>query len=410
MIERGIVGRAFSEMYGREPRLFRAPGRVNLIGEHTDYNGGFVLPLAIDRETIVAAAPRADRRVVAYSLNLGERAEFHLDEPGERRRGIWLDYVEGVARALESRGVRLGGAELLILSDVPAGAGLSSSAALEVSAGLALASVSGVEVDRVELALAGQQAEHTYVGTMCGIMDQFVAALGRAGHALLIDCRTLEATPVPLDTRETAIVICDSRVRHELSTSEYNTRRAECERGVELLREFLPGIAQLRDVSTEEFGRYESRLPEPIRRRCRHVVHENERTLLAADALRRGDLSEVGRLMRRSHESLRDDYEVSCAELDFLAETAWNFGSRRRRLAHDRRRLRRLDRQPRPLRRAQRLRARRQRRVPAGLRHRHGRLRHRRGRRSGGDNAEVRTMNDELKTTAFRLSVHHSSF
>jgi galactokinase len=326
LIERGIMGRAFRETFGREPRLFRAPGRVNLIGEHTDYNGGFVLPLAIDRETLVAAAPRDDRRVVAHSLNLEERAEFHLDEPGERRRGIWLDYVEGVARALESRGVRLSGADLLILSDVPAGAGLSSSAALEVSAGLAMSSVSGADVDMVELALAGQQAEHTYVGTMCGIMDQFVAALGREGHALLIDCRTLEATPVPLDTSETAVVICDTGVKHELASSEYNTRRAECERGVELLKEFLPAVTQLRDVSAGEFARYESRLPEPVRRRCRHVVHENDRTLLAADALRRGDLYEVGRLMRRSHESLRDDYEVSCAELDFLAATAWDFG------------------------------------------------------------------------------------
>ncbi len=210
---------------------------------------------------------------------------------------------------------------------MPAGAGLSSSAALEISAGLALASVAGRKVDRVELALAGQQAEHTYVGTMCGIMDQFVAALGREGHALLIDCRTLEAEPVPLDTRETAVVVCDTRVKHDLSTSEYNTRRAECERGVELLKEFLPGITQLRDVSTEEFARYESRLPEPVRRRCRHVIGENERTLRAAEALKGGELAEVGRLMRRSHESLRDDYEVSCAELDFLAETAWNFGA-----------------------------------------------------------------------------------
>ena len=326
MIERGTMRRAFRERFGREPRMFRAPGRVNLIGEHTDYNGGFVLPLAIERETLVAAAVRADRRIIAHSVNLDERAEFDLDEPGERRRGIWLDYVEGMARSLESRGALLRGAELLILSDVPPGAGLSSSAALEVSVGLALATLAGTEVDGVELALAGQQAEHDYVGTMCGIMDQFVAALGRAGHALLIDCRTLEATPVPLDTRETAIVICDSRVNHELSSSEYNTRRAECERGVKLLREFLPGIKQLRDVSAEEFEQYESRLPEPVRRRCRHVVRENERTLRAADALRRGDLAEVGRLMRRSHESLRDDYEVSCAELDLLAETAWAFG------------------------------------------------------------------------------------
>lgn len=322
MIERGTIVRAFGEMYGREPRLFRAPGRVNLIGEHTDYNGGFVLPMAIDRETLVAAAPRADRRVVAHSLNFGESAEFHLDEPGERRRGIWLDYVEGVARALESRGVLLGGAELLILSDVPTGAGLSSSAALEVSAGLALVSVSGREIDRVELALAGQQAEHTYVGTMCGIMDQFVASLGRAGHALLIDCRTLEAEPVPLDTSEAAVCIFDTGVKHELASSAYNDRRAECERGVELLREVLPGVEQLRDVSVEEFRRHEKILPEPVRSRCRHVVTENARTLAAAEALKAGDMKQVGRLMYAGHDSLRRDYEVSCDELDHLVVIA----------------------------------------------------------------------------------------
>jgi galactokinase len=175
----------------------------------------------------------------------------------------------------------------------------------------------------VQLALAGQQAEHTYVGTMCGIMDQFVAALGREGHALLIDCRTLEASPVPLDTRDAAIVITDTGVKHELSSSAYNERREECEQGVRLLREFLPGIEQLRDVSVADFERNAGRLPEVICRRCRHVVTEDARTLAAADALRRGRLEDVGRLMRRSHESLRDDYEVSCAELDFLAETAW---------------------------------------------------------------------------------------
>jgi galactokinase len=228
-----------------------------------------------------------------------------------------------MAQALRGRGARLRGADLMILSDVPPGAGLSSSAALEVASGLALLCVSGVEVDRVGLALAGQQAEHTYVGTMCGIMDQFVAALGRTGHALLIDCRSLAATPIPLDTRDVAVVICDSRVSHELSASEYNVRRAECERGLELLREVLPGINQLRDVSVEDFRRFESRLPEPVRRRCRHVITENERTLAAAAALRRHDLAETGRLMNLSHVSLRDDYEVSCTELDALAELAW---------------------------------------------------------------------------------------
>ena len=325
MIEREGLQKAFTEHYGREPRLFRAPGRVNLIGEHTDYNDGFVLPMAIDRETVVAAAPREDRKVHAFSLNLNEAVTFDLDHPGKRQRGLWLDYLEGVAQALEQTGVRLRGADLMIFSDVPSGAGLSSSAALEVSVGLALTSVSGRDIDGVKLALAGQRAEHEYVGTKCGIMDQFVAALGQAGHALLIDCRSLTATPVPLDTTRVAIVICDTNIKHELSDSEYNVRRAECERGVEILQEVLPGIRALRDVSVEDFERHQEHLPEPIRRRCRHVVMENERTLAAVEALRRGCLEEMGRLMGQSHLSLRDDYEVSCTELDLLVEIAGNF-------------------------------------------------------------------------------------
>ncbi|HZH91957.1 MAG TPA: galactokinase [Pyrinomonadaceae bacterium] len=326
MIDAAALRRAFRDVYGaadKAPRLFRAPGRVNLIGEHTDYNDGFVLPMAIDRETCVAAAPRPDRRVRVFSMNLDEHAEFDLDQPGERERGIWLDYIEGVARALERRGVRLSGADLVINSDVPVGAGLSSSAALEVSAGLALASIAGVEVDRVELALAGQEAEHTYVGAKVGIMDQFIAALGRAGHALLIDCRTLETEAIPVDTTETLVVICDTRVKHELSASEYNTRRAECEQGVELLgRAGLEGIRALRDVSEADFERYGHALPDVVGRRCRHVVTENARTLAAADALKGGRLEEMGRLMIASHESLSRDYEVSCRELDALVRIA----------------------------------------------------------------------------------------
>ncbi|HKP71692.1 MAG TPA: galactokinase [Pyrinomonadaceae bacterium] len=323
MIDTNALRRAFKDLYGLTPRLFRAPGRVNLIGEHTDYNEGFVLPMAIDREACVAAAARYDRRVRIYSLNLDEHAEFDLDHPGQTERGIWLDYVEGVARALERRGVTLQGADLAVSSDVPAGAGLSSSAALEVSAGLALASISGVEVDRVELALAGQEAEHTYVGAKVGIMDQFIASLGKAGHALLIDCRTLQTTAIPVDTTRTLVAICDTRVKHDLAASEYNARRAECERGVELLRGAgLENIRALRDVSVEDFKRFEASLPEPVRRRCRHVVTENERTLAAAAALKEGRLEEMGRLMLASHESLRRDYEVSCRELDALVEIA----------------------------------------------------------------------------------------
>ena len=326
MIEREALRKAFTEHYGRAPRLFRAPGRVNLIGEHTDYNEGFVLPMAINRESVVAAAPREDRRVRAYSLNLNESVTFDLDHPGQPQRGLWLDYLEGVAWALEWDGVSLQGADLMISSDVPLGAGLSSSAALEVSVGLALASVSGRVVDEVTLALAGQRAEHEYVGTQCGIMDQLVAAMGEAGHALLIDCRSFKATPIPLDSTNVSVVICNSGVKHELSSSEYNTRRLECERGVLILRDVMEQeIRALRDVSVEDFKLHEEKLPEPIRRRCRHVVTEIKRTLDAAEALRRGCVEEMGRLMGQSHRSLRDDYEVSCRELDLLVEIAGNF-------------------------------------------------------------------------------------
>jgi galactokinase len=325
LIERAALRKAFTEHFGGTPRLFRAPGRVNLIGEHTDYNDGFVLPMAIDRETVVAARVRDDGRVRAYSLNLNEAAEFDLEHPGAKRRGLWLDYLEGVAWALQSSGVPLKGADLMISSDVPAGAGLSSSAALEVSVGFALSRLAGQNVDEVKLALAGVRAEHEYVGTRCGVMDQYVAALGEAGHALLIDCRSLVATPVPLETKRVAVVICDSQIKHELASSEYNTRREECERGVEILRGYLPEVRALRDVSVEDFKLHEEKLPEPVRRRCRHVVTENERTLLAVEALRRNDLAEMGRLMEGSHRSLRDDYEVSCAELNLLVEIAGNF-------------------------------------------------------------------------------------
>ena len=324
--------REFQTRYGRSARIFRAPGRVNLIGEHTDYNDGFVLPMAIDHSTFVAAAERADRLIRVYSLTLAEQFEFDPDLPPMPRRGIWPDYVEGVARVLEENGQRLTGADLLIDSEVPTGAGLSSSAALEVSAGLALLSLAGATIDRTALALAGQQAEHKYVGANVGIMDQMAAVHSRAGNAILLDCRTLAITYLPLDQPEMSVVVCDSRVRHKLAASEYNTRRAECEQGVRMLQQFLPAIQALRDVSVDEFRQYEAQLPDVIRRRCRHVITENARTLAAASALWSGRLNEMGRLMSASHQSLRDDYEVSCPELNLLVDTALGvsgvFGSR----------------------------------------------------------------------------------
>lgn len=323
MIDTGSLLDSFQRVFEKRARLYAAPGRVNLIGEHTDYNEGFVLPMAINRATFVAGASRDDRRVRVHSVNFDEGAEFDLDIEERGRRRSWLDYVEGVARELEKRGaLSLRGADLMISSDVPLGAGLSSSAALEVSTGFALLSLSGVEINPKELALAAQAAEHHYVGAQVGIMDQFTAVMGRRGHALLIDCRSLETTLIPLTASDVVVAICDTRVKHELASSEYNTRRRECERGVEILREWLPEIRALRDVSVEDFERYKNHLPEPIRRRCRHIVTENARTLLAAEALSAGRVEEMGQLMFLSHKSLRDDYEVSCRELDALVEIA----------------------------------------------------------------------------------------
>jgi galactokinase len=314
---------SFVTRYGAAPRVFSAPGRVNLIGEHTDYNDGFVLPMAIDRRTYVAAAPRDDRRVRVLADNIGEEREFDLDRPGPGRRRSFIDYVEGTAQALKSRGAELVGADLVVAGDIPTGAGLSSSAALEISTGLALLSLSGDhDLSRVDLARAGQTAEHTYVGILCGIMDQFIASLGRADHALLIDCRTLEARAVPLLLPGALVLICDTRVKHQLASSEYNKRRAECQRGVELLRASMPAVRALRDVSEQAFEECQGDLPDVVQKRCRHVITENARTLAAADALARNDLDELGRLMFASHRSLRDDYEVSCPELDLCVELA----------------------------------------------------------------------------------------
>ncbi len=324
------VRSAFTSMYGRAPRVFRAPGRVNLIGEHTDYNDGFVLPMAIDRSLVLAGAARQDRLVRIYSVNIDGQATFDLDQPGPPRRGTWLDYVEGTAQALlkllPAAATRLRGADLLLASDIPSGGGLSSSAALEVATGLALLSLSELELDRELLARAGQRAEHEYVGANVGIMDQWTSAHGKSGAALLLDCRSLHTTYLPLETSQVAIVVCDSQVKHELASSEYNQRRAECERGVALLQKFLPEICALRDVSVAEFQQYETQLPEPIRRRCRHVVTENARTLKAAELLRAANLAQfdaqLGQLMNESQQSLREDYEVSCAELNLLTEIA----------------------------------------------------------------------------------------
>lgn len=323
MVDVARLKAEFEALYGAPAQVFSAPGRVNLIGEHTDYNEGFVLPMAIERRTYVAGAPNGTSRVRVKSLTVGQSFDFDLERPGPKRRGTWLDYVEGTARALLDRGLPVVGCDLLIDSRVPSGAGVSASAALELSVGIALSMLGGTpEPDRVSLALAGQAAEHQYVGTMCGIMDQYIAAMGKADAALLIDCRSLETTSVPLRLGAVSVLICDTRVKHELSSSEYNLRRAECLRGSNILAKSLRGVRSLRDVSVADFAKFATELPGVVRSRCRHVVTENARTLAAVEALTAGDLHRMGKLMSESHVSLRDDYQVSCEELDVAVDVA----------------------------------------------------------------------------------------
>lgn len=314
-----VLLRQFVKRYGKTPCLYRAPGRVNLIGEHTDYNDGFVLPAAIDFYVQVAVAQRPDAMLCLQSLDFEETVEFDLDELPDSGAGRWSDYIAGVAKMLSVAGYQLKGTNLMLRGDVPQAVGLSSSAAVEVAAGYALLSLANEEIDRDKLALLCQKAENEFVGARCGIMDQFVSCHGKAGCALLLDCRSLEFRHLPLPS-DVRIVICNSMVRHSTAGGEYNKRRAECEEGVKILARHLPGIRALRDVTLGDLESHASELPPVILRRCRHVVSENVRVRSAAAALNHGDLKAFGALMKESHRSLREDFEVSCAELDLLVE------------------------------------------------------------------------------------------
>jgi len=311
----------FRARFDSPAAVYRAPGRVNLIGEHTDYNDGFVLPAAIGFSCWVAIAPREDRKLVVYSQNFDETREANLDGLSPRARKVWVDYPSGVAWALEQAGYRLRGANLYIFGNVPLGAGLSSSAAIEVATGYALLTAANHPIDRRRLALLCQRAENEFVGARTGIMDQFVSCHGRAGQALLLDCRSLDFRVLPLPA-EMKLVICNTMVRHELGASEYNTRRSECEEAVRRLGEILPGIRALRDVTLSQLQQHRARLSDVLFRRCRHIITENDRVCKTADALENGNTASLGPLLAESHRSLRDDYEVSCRELDVMVEIA----------------------------------------------------------------------------------------
>ena len=294
---------------------------MNLIGEHTDYNDGFVMPVALDFSTWVYLTPLDQRRLHIHSENFNEAVEVDLDDQNLAARGHWSDYPIGVAVTLERAGYRLRGASLRIRGEVPIGSGLSSSAAIEVATACALTANSDLKIDGRELALLCQRAENEFVGARVGIMDQFVSLFGQVQKALLLDCRSLEFKLLPL-LDNVRLIICNTMVKHELASSAYNERRAQCEEGVRLLSQFYPNVRALRDVSIEQLEQRRHELPEVVYRRCRHVITENARVIEAGEALERHDLERFGKLMAASHVSLRDDYEVSSDELDLMVELA----------------------------------------------------------------------------------------
>ena len=329
------VIQTFQQRYGAAPTfLVRAPGRVNLIGEHTDYNDGFVMPMAIDRAAWIALRPSGNRQVTVHALDFGESDTFDLDHLAPAP-GSWADYVRGVAWALQQHGYTTAGWEGMMAGDVPVGAGLSSSAALELAVARAFGAVAGWAWDASRMALLGQYAENKWVGLNCGIMDQMISAAGVAGHALLIDCRSLAISPMPLPPG-IAVVVLDTATRRGLVDSAYNERRAQCEAAA---RHF--GVVALRDVSVAELEAAQPDLDALTYRRARHVITENERVLQACDAMRAADAVALGRLLDASHVSLRDDFQVSSRELDAIVEVAAGPSCLPGR-ADDRRGLRRL--------------------------------------------------------------------
>jgi len=312
--------RQFQEKYNKEPLIIAAPGRVNLIGEHTDYNEGFVLPGAVDKKMYVAMAENNSDTVNVYASQFNETYSFPLQ--GIQPVDGWMNYLLGVTFHVQDRGKTIRGVDVIIDGDVPVGAGMSSSAALTSAYGFALNEIFGLGFSRMDLAFIGQKTEHTFVGVMCGIMDQFASLHGKKGHVMKLDCRSLEYEYIPFDFPDYNIVLVNSMVSHSLAGSEYNVRRQQCEEGVTILKKHYPGINSLRDVSIEALYLHKAELPAIVYDRCWYVVSEKERLMKGCEALQKGDLTVFGQMMNATHQGLSKQYSVSCTELDFLAERA----------------------------------------------------------------------------------------
>ncbi|MCE5314323.1 MAG: galactokinase [Armatimonadota bacterium] len=311
----------FKRLYGAAPAVIvKGPGRVDLMGIHTDYNGGFVLPVAVNLDVIAAGRLRDDKTVRVYSQNFETMSEFSLDSIEHDNVNKWSNYVRGMLKFISEAGIDLRGADIALHGNVPIGSGMSSSAAIEMATGVLFQSLLHFEMSGPDMALIGQKAENKFVGVNTGIMDQFISRLGKKDNVLFIDCRTLDYDLFPLDTSRYKIVVCDTMKRRGLVDSEYDLRRSQCEEAARLFAQWVPNVTQLRDVSSADFQAYKDKLPEVVRMRAEHVIYENERVLESRNVLKNGDFEKFGRLMNASHDSARDLYEVSCAELDAMAE------------------------------------------------------------------------------------------
>ena len=315
------IATEFRNRFGRAPLVVRSPGRVNLIGEHTDYNEGFVLPGAIDKEIILAVGSRDDRTCRMVAADLGQTFETSLDALARSHLG-WPNYLLGVVDQLQKGGIQMRGFECVFGGDIPIGSGMSSSAALEAGFLYGLNELHGLSLDRLRMARLAQRSENEFVGLRCGIMDQFTNLFGHEGSVILLDCRSLQYEYVPFTRNDIRIVLCDTQVKHELASSEYNVRRAQCEAGVDLIRKHEPSVHSLRDIPRGLLDEHRREMEPIVYTRCAYVLSENERVLSGCDDLRRDDLEAFGGKMIQSHEGLRDEYQVSCAELDVLVEAA----------------------------------------------------------------------------------------
>lgn len=311
---------AFRERYNKEATIIGAPGRVNLIGEHTDYNYGFVLPGAVDKKIYVAIAPNGTSTVNVFANQFNESYSFSLDVSAPQKG--WMNYLLGVTYHIQQRGKKIEGVDLIIDGDIPVGAGMSSSAALCSAYGFALNELFQLGLSRMDLAFIGQKTEHTFVGLQCGIMDQFASLHGKKGHVMKLDCRSLEYEYIPFDFPAYKIVLVNSMVSHTLASSEYNVRRRQCEEGIAILKKHYPEITSLRDIEPAQLLQHKDELPPIVFDRCSYVVYEKERVLASCEALKKNDLATFGKLMFATHEGLSKKYSVSCTELDFLVECA----------------------------------------------------------------------------------------